>query len=73
MRPGTRVFSAARATTDIKPAKGRNLGGLPLPLQYPLLPGDPELWNGLTRAQQERALQFLANGSTITSSLKGDE
>lgn len=58
----------------VKPvaAKTRNVGGLPLPTEYPLLPGDPELWNSLTRAQQERALRFLKAGSTIRSSLGSD-
>jgi hypothetical protein len=48
-----------------KPAPGK----LALPTQYPLLPGDAELWNSLTRAQQERALTFLKQGGTIRDSL----
>ncbi|PPB82146.1 hypothetical protein LV82_00068 [Albidovulum inexpectatum] len=47
-------------------------GKLPLPTQYPLLPGDAELWATLTREQQERALQFLRDGSTIRASLEVD-
>jgi len=45
---------------------------LPLPTQYPLLPGDVELWAQMTREEQERALTFLAAGSTIRASLDGD-
>ncbi|MCV2865325.1 hypothetical protein [Defluviimonas sp. WL0075] len=51
-----------------KPAKGK----LPLPTSYPLLPGDAELWATLTREQQERALLFLQDGSTIRASLRTD-
>lgn len=73
MRPGSgKVVTAAAAPPTVKPAPGRNVGGLPLPTQYVLMAGDAELWNTLTRAQQERALLFLRNGSTIRSSLLGD-
>ncbi len=48
------------------------VGNLPLPVQYPLLRGDAELWPNLTLAQQQRALQFLGDGSTIRSSLEVD-
>lgn len=44
-------------------------GNLPLPTQYPLMPGDRELWFSMTRAQQQRALTYLQSGSTIRSSL----
>jgi hypothetical protein len=47
-------------------------GQMPLPSGYPLLPGDAELWPSLTPAQQQRALQFLQDGSTIRSSLQAD-
>lgn len=53
----------------VKPAKGPNKGGLALPSGFALMAGDAELWNSLSRAQQERALQFLKNGSTIRASL----
>ena len=64
--------AVAAAPAPVKAAKGKNLGGLPLPMQYPLLPGDPALWNTLTKAQQERALLFLSDGSTIAASLRTD-
>jgi hypothetical protein len=51
-----------------KPAKGK----LPLPVEYPLLPGDAERWNSLTLAQQQRALLFLKDGSTIGASMRTD-
>ncbi|MDW4549486.1 hypothetical protein R5H32_08995 [Defluviimonas sp. D31] len=51
-----------------KPARGK----LPLPVEYPLLPGDAERWNSLTLAQQQRALLFLKDGSTIGASLRTD-
>ena len=66
------IGTVVRAPTATPQPDGRNVGGLPLPTQYPLLPGDAELWPTLTRAQQQRAMQFLANGSTIRSSLKAD-
>ncbi len=47
-------------------------GKLPLPAGYALLPGDKELWPTLTREQQERALLFLKDGSTIRASLRTD-
>lgn len=50
----------------VKPATGP----LPLPTGYALLPGDAELWTTLTRAEQERALLFLMDGSTIRASLR---
>ena len=46
--------------------------GVSMPAGYPLMPGDEALWNSLTVAQQERARQFLEDGSTIRSSLKPD-
>ena len=48
-------------------------GKVPLPSEYPLMPGDEQLWAQMTEAQQQRALQFLSGGSTIRSSLSGDE
>ena len=45
-------------------------GKLPLPTEYPLMPGDAELWASLTRAEQERALQFLKDGGSIRASLR---
>lgn len=47
-------------------------GDLALPSGYPLMAGDAELWPTLTRAQQERALLFLQDGSSIRSSLRTD-
>ncbi|MEM0977567.1 MAG: hypothetical protein AAGJ34_08540 [Pseudomonadota bacterium] len=47
-------------------------GKLPLPTEFPLQPGDAEIWPQLTRAEQERAIEFLRNGSTIRQSLKED-
>ncbi|OYX43854.1 MAG: hypothetical protein B7Z02_07820 [Rhodobacterales bacterium 32-67-9] len=44
-------------------------GNLPLPTQYPLMPGDADLWPTLTLAEQQRALLYLKDGSTIRSSL----
>ncbi len=74
LRPagGKRVTTANATVKPVKPAPTRNVGGLKLPAGYPLLQGDPELWNTLTRAQQQRALAFLKSGSTIASSLLGD-
>lgn len=46
--------------------------GLELPTQYALLPGDEALWKSMSLSQQTRAISFLASGSTIASSLKGD-
>jgi len=57
------VTVAAPKAPPAKPGK------LALPTQYVLLPGDAELWATLTREQQERALGFLKDGSTIRSSL----
>ncbi|MVO15060.1 hypothetical protein [Parasedimentitalea huanghaiensis] len=47
-------------------------GNFDLPTQYPLMPGDTQLWKQLTAAQQQRAIEFLRGGSTIRSSLSGD-
>jgi len=47
-------------------------GQLALPTQYPLLPGDIELWDQMTLEEQQRAMKFLANGSTIRASLEDD-
>jgi hypothetical protein len=44
----------------------------PLPWDFPLMPGDAALWETLTVEQQQRALAFLSDGSTIRSSLLGD-
>jgi hypothetical protein len=61
---GTTVAALPAAPQKVAPGK------LPLPTQYPLQPGDAELWATLTREQQERALKFLADGSTIRGSLR---
>lgn len=47
-------------------------GKLPLPTEYPLLPGDAELWPSLTLEEQQRAIEFLKSGSSIRSSLLPD-
>jgi hypothetical protein len=54
-----------------KPARAAKAapGKLPLPAGYPLLPGDAELWPTLSREQQDRAMLFLKDGSTIRASL----
>ena len=57
-------------TAVLPPPKTRTpRGKLPLPVQYPLLPGDAELWQSLTLEQQQRAMLFLKDGSSIRSSL----
>ncbi|MCW3782641.1 hypothetical protein [Defluviimonas salinarum] len=68
---GTATYAADVVPTRAaapKPAKGK----LPLPVEYPLLPGDAERWNSLTLAEQQRALLFLKDGSTIGASLRTD-
>lgn len=78
-----RKAAEAGATTVSKPQPGAEAnikrtaqitspGRLPLPSQYPLEPGDAALWPTLTLEQQQRALLFLQDGSTIRSSLKED-
>jgi hypothetical protein len=52
-----------------KPKVKTPRGQLPLPVEYPLLPGDEALWQSLSVEQQQRALLFLRDGSTIRSSL----
>lgn len=47
--------------------------GTPLPVDFPLMPGDAALWATLTPEEQRRALDFLSDGSTIRSSLERDE
>lgn len=47
--------------------------GAPVPWDYPLMPGDASLWKTLSVEEQRRALDFLADGSTIRSSLGEDE
>ena len=44
-------------------------GGQALPTDYPLMPGDAELWAGLSPAQRRLALSYLRSGGTIRSSL----
>lgn len=65
-----RTDGAQPATASKAPAPAR--GKLPLPTEYALQPGDAELWPTLTRAQQDRALQFLKAGSTIRSSMASE-
>lgn len=55
---------AGRTRTVLSP------GQLPIPNEYPLQPGDHELWVTLTPEQQARAMLFLQDGSTIRSSLE---
>jgi hypothetical protein len=69
---GTGAGYVASAPVQTVKAKRMRRGGAPLPAGYPLLPGDEELWYSLTPAQQERAIAFLKDGSTIRSSLKAD-
>ncbi len=80
VHPGPTVTDAQAATANacIERATAApdgtldRAGGLPLPTQYALMPGDAELWPQLTLAQQQRAMRFLDDGSTIRSSLRGD-
>ncbi|CUH87813.1 hypothetical protein PH5382_01742 [Phaeobacter sp. CECT 5382] len=44
----------------------------PLLWDYPLMPGVTALWERLAKAAQRRALTYLADGSTIRSSLNGE-
>ena len=48
-------------------------GKLSLPEGYNLSVEDKALWPTLTLVQQKRALAFLKSGSTLQSSLLGDE
>jgi hypothetical protein len=71
----TQAYSkSTKSSAEITAAKPQKTakGKLPLPTQYPLLAGDAALWPTLTLAEQQRALEFLATGSTIASSLKVD-
>lgn len=63
--------ATAQASAPTKSRKGKS-GSLPLPTGYPLMAGDAELWPTLTREQQERALLYLQDGSTIRASLRTD-
>ncbi len=74
---GSYLEGGVGKTQTAAPAKPKKLpatpkGKLPLPVQYPLLPGDAELWPTLTLAQQQRAMLFLQDGSTIRASLRTD-
>ncbi|MGB0968385.1 MAG: hypothetical protein ACPGUX_09385 [Halocynthiibacter sp.] len=53
-----------------RPRSPLSPGQLPIPNEYPLQPGDHELWVTLTPEQQARAMLFLQDGSTIQSSLE---
>ncbi|WP_141246431.1 hypothetical protein [Actibacterium ureilyticum] len=55
------------ARTPVRPR-----GTASIPSEYPLQPGDAQLWQSLTPEQQRRALDFLRDGSTIRSSLQPD-
>ena len=67
-----RVLGTDVALSDPLDVPAAEPGKLALPVQYPLLPGDTELWSRMSKEQQERALRFLANGSTIRASLESD-
>ncbi|HHI69832.1 MAG TPA: hypothetical protein ENJ91_02420 [Rhodobacteraceae bacterium] len=54
------------------PVKMKN-GKLSAPQGYNLSAEDIALWNSLTLEQQKRAWEFLKSGSTIQSSLLGDQ
>ena len=57
------------ATLLLSACADRPVSQVPLPWDYPLMPGDAALWETLTVEQQQRALAFLSDGSTIRSSL----
>ena len=67
---------AAKKVATLQQRQGRGLrslaGRLSLPTEYPLLEGDEYLWETMTLEQQERAMLFLASGSSIRSSLEPD-
>ncbi len=65
---------AVTGTASAKPRAIRQVrrGMATLPSGYPLMPGDEALWASLTPAQQQRAREFLEDGSTIRSSLEPD-
>lgn len=70
MEGGTGYGGSMNATPTRKRKAPRGL--MSLPSGYPLLPGDEDLWFSLTVAQQQRAMEFLEDGSTIRSSLMPD-
>ena len=64
---------AAKAPPNKSKTPPTVAGKLPYPDEYVLQPGDAELWPTLTLEQQTRAIEFLKAGSTIRSSLDGDQ
>lgn len=66
------TFAGATVVAEPRKTKRARRGLAPLPSGYPLMPGDEALWYSLTPAQQQRARQFLEDGSTIRSSLQPD-
>ncbi|HQU68243.1 MAG TPA: hypothetical protein PLI43_08580 [Albidovulum sp.] len=71
MEGGT-SYAGEVQTKPTKKRKKAPRGLMNLPSGYPMMPGDEDLWYSLTLAQQQRALQFLQDGSTIRSSLEPD-
>lgn len=69
---GTTYVTSERIPSNVTKVPATPNGKLPLPAHYPLMPGDAELWPALSREQQERALLFLQDGSTIRASLGTD-
>ncbi|MEP0156201.1 hypothetical protein [Pseudophaeobacter sp.] len=57
------------ATLLLSACADRQVSQVPLPWDFPLMPGDAALWETLTVEEQRRALAFLSDGSTIRSSL----
>lgn len=71
MEGGT-SYAGEVQTSPTRKRKKAPRGLMNLPSGYALMPGDEDLWYSLTLTQQQRALEFLQDGSTIRSSLLPD-
>jgi hypothetical protein len=71
MEGGTGYSNSVQAAPSKKRKKAPR-GLMALPSGYAAMPGDEDLWYSLTLTQQQRALEFLEDGSTIRSSLEAD-
>ena len=65
------ALSACEASNTIVAENTVSRSGVQLPDGIVLSANDSAIWNGMTDAERQRAIQFLLNGGTVAGSVGG--
>jgi len=65
------ALGACDSTNEIMARNSVSLSGVQLPNGIVLSSNDSAIWNGMSDADRQRAIQFLLNGGTVAGSVGG--